>query len=76
MSEVDHLTHLLKDGKRKNEFTVRYKDGNDKVKELDSVRLLKVDSSGVTVEEMKRLGKNRVYFIPHLALVYLRSEIF
>lgn len=76
MSEVDHLTHLLKDGKRKNEFTVRYKDNNDKVKEIDSVRLLKIDKSGVTFEEMKRLSKNRVYFIPHFALVYLKSEIF
>ncbi len=75
MPEVDHLTHLLKDGKRKNEFTVRYKDG-DKVKEIDSVRLLKVGDNGVTVEEMKRMGKNRVYYIPNLALVYLRSEIF
>ncbi len=70
----DHLSSLLKDGKRKNEFTVKFMEG-DKVKKIDSCRILFMDDAGVTVEELKILGKNRVYYIPNFRLVSIRSEL-
>lgn len=68
-----HMQELTEN--RKNEYTVKYLEG-DKVKTIDSCKVLVIDSSGVTVEEMKRLGKNRVYFIAMLKMISLRSEIF
>lgn len=73
MTANEHLTHLIED--RKNEYTVYIQEGN-KVEKLDSCKILALDNHGVTVEEMKKLGKNRVYFIPMFKLIKLRSEIF
>ncbi|MDH5401542.1 MAG: hypothetical protein OEZ01_10080 [Candidatus Heimdallarchaeota archaeon] len=72
MTESKHFT-LLTDG-RKNEYTAFVKEGND-VNKITDVRVLHIDNVGVTIEEMKRMGKNRIIFVPHINLIMLRSEI-
>ena len=73
MTMSEHFTHLVP--KKKNEFTLKVREG-DKVKTIDSVKILFMDEKGVTVEEVKHLGKNRRIFVPLISLISLRSEIF
>ena len=78
-TQLDHIALLRrkkegKDKQRKNEFTVKYKE-IDKVKTIDSCRILRLDKLGVIVEEVKHIGKNRSYFIPIYNLISVRSEL-
>ncbi len=71
MAQSPHYEHLV--GKNKNEWTLKLREG-DKVKTIDSVKILYMDAKGVTVEEMKHVGKNRRLFVPMLSLISLRQE--
>ncbi len=68
---VDHFK-LLTD--RKNEYTIFIKEG-DKVEKITDCKILAIDEIGITFEEMSRVAKNRVNFVPHYSLIRIRSEL-
>lgn len=72
MTMSKHFEYLV--GDKKNEFTLKVREG-DKVEKIDSVKILFMDERGITVEEVKHLGKNRRIFVPHYSLISLRSEL-
>ncbi len=67
-----HMQQLTE--KRKNEYTIFIEEAG-KVNSISDCKILAIDLAGVTFEEMARIAKNRINFVPHSKLVRIRSEI-
>ncbi|RMG35117.1 MAG: hypothetical protein D6732_09805 [Methanobacteriota archaeon] len=59
---------------RKNEYTIFVREGS-KVEKISDCKILAMDEVGVTFEEMNRVAKNRINFVPYINLVRIRSEL-
>ncbi len=71
MNGEEHLKILTG---RKNEYTIFIREGNN-VEKVSDCKILAIDNIGVTFEEMSRVAKNRINFVPHINIVRIRSEL-
>lgn len=56
------------------EFTIYYLDGKDSEK-ITSCRIRHMDSTGITFQDGRKLGKNRLTFIPMGKIIRLVQEL-